>query len=77
MKSPTTFVTSLRAVRAAAPKGATITLCAVEAAPIWHDGDIVATFTGTVPVITWPVSGHFVTLLDSGALSAIAGWRLP
>jgi len=77
MKTPTTFVTSLRQVAAVAPKGATITIQCVTDAPIWHDGDIVATFTGSVPVITWPVSGHFVTLLDNGSLSAIAGWRLP
>lgn len=76
MKTPTTFVTSMRQVAAAAPKGASITIQCVTDAPIWHDGDIVATFTGRVPVIQWPTTGHFATLLDNGSLSAIADWRL-
>lgn len=81
--APTTFSTDAPALHSAlADRGyaARIVFVDVTDAPVWHDGEIVATVTGTFPAAYLSARSvpHAapVVLLDNGAISALAGWRI-
>ncbi len=75
MQAPTTFVASSSALQQkltnAVTAGFTYVRLVLVDSPIWHSGEIVGTFTGTVPAAQYKDANHYLVLQDNGYITAV------